>query len=286
MSDLIKLGVLSSVFVTVLATGLVATWRDATYLLRTPGLLARSFLSMFIVMPIICIGAALLFHLPPAIKVALVAFSISPVPPFLQRKELMAGGHKGFVVSLLSLAAVLSIMFVPVVASLFGQWFNRPAEVPPQKVALMVLVTILIPLILGMLVRSRMPALADKASGPVGLVGIGLLLVCLVPLAIKFWPLLASFIGDGTVLVLALIALLGTAVGHFLGGPGPFERNVLALSTSARHPGVALAIATSAYAEGKLALGAVLLYVVVVNVVTVPYVIWSMRQSRGSSAAR
>ena len=286
MTDLVKFGVLSSIFVTVLATGLVATWRDAIYLVRTPGLLARSFFSMFIVMPIICIGAALLFHLPPAIKVALVAFSISPVPPFLQRKELMAGGHKEFVVSLLSLAAVLSIVFVPIVSSLFGQWFNRPADVPPQKVALMVLVTILIPLILGMALRSRMPVLADKAAGPAGLAGIGLLVVCLVPLAIKFWPLLASFFGDGTVLVLALIGILGTAVGHFLGGPDTFERSVLALSTSARHPGVALAIATSADAEGKRALGAVLLYVLVVNIVTVPYVIWSVRQSRGSAATR
>lgn len=189
-------------------------------------------------------------------------------------------------VSRLSLAAVLSIAFVPIVSSLFGQWFNHPTEVPPQKVTMMVLVTILIPLILGMALRSRMPALADKAARPVGLIGIGLLVVCLVPLAIRFWPVLASFFGDGTVLALALIALLGTAVGRFLGGPDAFERNVLALSTSERHPGVALTIATSAHAEGKLALGAVLLYVVVVNVVTVPYVIWSKRQGLGSPSTR
>jgi BASS family bile acid:Na+ symporter len=56
---------------------------------------------------------------------------------------------------------------------------------------------------------------------------------------------------------------------------------VLALSTSARHPAIAITVATSAYPEGKLALGAVLLYVLVVTVVTVPYVLWS--KGRGFS---
>jgi BASS family bile acid:Na+ symporter len=74
---------------------------------------------------------------------------------------------------------------------------------------------------------------------------------------------------------LALIALAGTAVGHLLGGPDAGHRKVLALSTSARHPAVAITIATSAYPEGKLALGAVLLYVAVVTIVTLPYVLWS-----------
>lgn len=277
MADLIKLGALASVFLTVLGIGLAASWDDVTYLLREPRLLVRSFVSMFIVMPVICVCAGLLTHLPPAIKVALVALAISPVPPFVPKKQLMVGGHGAYVISLLVLAAVLSMVFVPVVASMFGQWFNRPAEVPPAKIAEIVLVTILIPLLLGIALHAGMPTLAERLARPVGLIGMVLLVVCLVPALIKLWPLIASFIGDGTVLTLALIALAGTAVGHFLGGPDAFDRKVLALSTSARHPGVALTVATSAYPEGKAALGAVLLYVLVVTIATVPYVLWSKR---------
>src|SRR5215469_744409 len=121
MVDLIKLGILLSVLLTVLGMGLAASWDDVTYLLRKPGLLARSFLSMFVIMPVICVCAALYFHLPPAIKVALVALAISPVPPFVPKKELVFGGQRAYTISLLSLAAMLSIVFVPVVSSLFGQ---------------------------------------------------------------------------------------------------------------------------------------------------------------------
>jgi len=283
--ELIKLGIQVSIFLTVLGMGLVSTWGDATFLLRKPGLLVRSFLSMFVIMPIICVGAALLFHLPPAIKVALVALAISPVPPFLPKKELAAGSHSAYVISLVSLAAVLSIVFVPIVTSLFGAWFDRPAEVSADKVTEIVAVTILIPLALGMAIRAGMPGLAAKAAKPAGLVGIVLLVACVVPLLIKLWPLVSSFIGDGTVITLAVIALAGTAVGHLLGGPDNWDRTALGLSTSARHPAVAIAVATSALEQGKAALGAVLLYVLVVTIVTIPYVVWSKKQGRPAVGA-
>jgi bile acid:Na+ symporter, BASS family len=277
MADLIKLGVLTSVFLTVLGLGLAATWDDFTYLMRTPRLLVRSLVSMFVIMPLICVCVALFTNLPPAIKVALVALAISPVPPFVPKKQLMVGGHGAYVIGLLSLAAVVSMVLVPIVTSLFGAWFNYPAEAPPGKIAKIVLLTVLIPLLLGIALHHRMPAFAAKAARPAGLVGLVLLVVCLVPALARLWPLITSFIGDGTVLKLALIALIGTGVGHVLGGPDAFDRRVLALSTSARHPGVAITIATSAYPQGRLALGAVLLYVLVVTIVTVPYVIWSKR---------
>src|SRR5215813_9780662 len=137
--ELVKLGLQASIFLTVLGIGLAATWDEATYLLRKPGLLARSLLSMFVVMPIICVVVALLSHLPPAIKVALVALAISPVPPFLPKKQLLAGGHGAYIISLVSLSAVLSIVFVPVITSLFGQWFEHAAEISAGKVAQIVL---------------------------------------------------------------------------------------------------------------------------------------------------
>jgi len=277
IAALIKLGILTSVFLTVLGLGLAATWNDATYLTRKPALLARSLLSMFVVMPIISLCAAMLFHLPPAIKVALVALAISPVPPLLPQKELMAGGHGAYAISLVSLAAVLSIVYVPIITSLFADWFNHPAEVSAGAVAKIVLTTILAPLALGMAIRASLPSFAERAAKRVGLIGVALVLLCCLPLMIRLWPLITSFLGDGTLLMLTLITSLGTAVGHFFGGPDSWNRTVLGLSTSARHPAVAIAVTTSVVDEGRLALAAVVLYVVVVTIVTVPYVLWSKK---------
>lgn len=277
MEDLIKLGVLTSVFLTVLGIGLTAKRDDVTFLLRTPRLLVRSLISMFVIMPVICVAVALFTNLPPPIKVALVALAISPVPPFVPKKEILVGAHGAYVLGLLAFAAVLSMVLVPIVTSLFAQWFHHPAALPPTKVAKIVLLTILIPLLLGIELHRRMPAFAAKAAKPAGRLGLVLLVVCVVPALIRLWPLITSFFGDGTVVKIALIALIGTAVGHWLGGPDRFDRRVLALSTSARHPGVAIAVATSAYPDGKLALAAVLLYVLIVTIATLPYVILNRR---------
>ena len=277
-AELIKVGILASVFLTVLGMGLAATWNDATYLVRKPSLLARSLFSMFVLMPVICVCAALIFHLPPAIKVALVALAISPVPPLLPQKELTAGGHGAYAISLVAIAAVLSILYVPFITSLFADWFNSPAEVSTGVVARIVLTTILMPLALGMAIRAWMPALAGRTAKPLGLTGIALVLLCCLPLLIRLWPIIVLFHGNGTLLMLALVTLVGTAVGHFLGGPDNWDRTVLGLSTSARHPAVAIAITSSAIEENRLALAAVVLYVLVVTVVTVPYVLWSKKQ--------
>ena len=245
--ELVKLGFMVSIVLAVLGLGLTTSWNDVTYLLRKPGLLARSLLSMYVIMPFICACAALIFHLPPTVKVALMALAISPHAAIPAEK----GDHGGRRASsartpsgCCSLCAVLSIVYVPLVTSLFRGWFESAGGIPAASVAKIVFVTILIPLLVGMTLRATAPALAEKAAKPVGVAAMGFLVVCSVFLLLKEWQVIRSFIGDGTLLILALIALVATAVGHFLGGPHPWERAVLGLSTSARHPGVAITIAT------------------------------------------
>jgi len=111
--ELIKLAVVSSIFLTVLGLGLSATWRDATFLLRERGLLFRSLVSMFVVMPVVVAVVAQVSSLPEAVKIALVALAIAPVPPILPKRELQAGGHSGYAVGLLVVGALIAIVYVP-----------------------------------------------------------------------------------------------------------------------------------------------------------------------------
>jgi len=93
-AELLKLGFMVSIVLAVLGLGLTTSWNDVTYLLRKPGLLARSLLSMYVIMPFICACAALIFRLPPTVKVALMALAISPLPPFLPKNNGHAGSPK------------------------------------------------------------------------------------------------------------------------------------------------------------------------------------------------
>lgn len=94
------------------------------------------------------------------------------------------------------------------------------------------------------------------------------------------WPTIRTFLGNGVLLMLIVLAVIGLAVGHLLGGPRPADRTSLALATASRHPAVALAIATSGtISEPKPELGIILLYLLVATVVSLPYQTWRKRQA-------
>jgi BASS family bile acid:Na+ symporter len=113
---------------------------------------------------------------------------------------------------------------------------------------------------------------------PVSLVATVLLFAGVLPILFTAWPAIVSLIGNGTVLAIAAFVLAGLAVGHLLGGPDPEDRTVLAFSTAFRHPGVAIAIASANFPGQKLVPAAVVMYLVVSAVVSIPILAWRRRQ--------
>jgi BASS family bile acid:Na+ symporter len=111
-----------------------------------------------------------------------------------------------------------------------------------------------------------------------------LLLVGVLPMLFTTLPAFRTLVGDGTLLVMVAFAVGALITGHLLGGPKRNNRTVLALSTATRHPGIAIALATANFPDEKLAVPAVLMYVIVSAVVSVPYVAASRRQHDAPAA--
>lgn len=274
----------TSIMFMVLGIGLNAQWRDALYLLGQPSLLLRSLISMYVAMPLVAVGFVVAFDLPFAVKVALIALTLSPVPPILPKKELKAGGHAPYAISLLVVMAVLAIAIVPPAVSWFASMWDRTSMIRAAEIAKVVGASVLAPLSIGMALRHWLPTLAQRAAGPVGALGNLLLFASALPLAYATWPQIHALFGNGTVLIIAIIVVVGLGVGHVLGAPQFDDRTVLALSTASRHPAIALASAVSVGTESRAALAAILLYLIVATIVCIPYVMWRKRQSRARGA--
>ena len=268
----------ASVFLIVFSLGLEETWQSATSLLRRPAMLARSLLSVNIIMPIFAAVVAGWFGLHPAVKIALIFLAISPVPPILPQKQLKAGGRRTYVYGLLTALALFSIIVVPIAMEILGKVFGRDIHVGPFAVAKIVIRTILLPGGLGMLVHHFAPDFAKKASVPLGRLANLLLLVSAVPLLIFAWKPALQLIGHGEVLAMIAFTAVGVAVGHWLGGPDPAERETLALASASHHPGLAIAIAVANFpAQRMLVAAAVVLFLIVNAVVVIPYTVWRKR---------
>lgn len=261
-----------SVLLLVFALGLQATAAQATYLFRQPLRLVRAFLALAVVVPLLAAGVALLLDLPRPIELAMVAMSISPVPPILPKQQLAQGARADYVYGLLVAAALLSIVLVPFSVWMLGLVFHREAHFGSGAVARIVGMTVVAPVALGILVRHLLPVHAARFAPALMRLGTWLLIAALLPILVVMWPAIWSLLGGGVLLaVVAFVILAAIAAGHVLGGPSREDRAALAIASAMRHPGVALAILKANAPDEGMVVPAVLLYLLVALVLTAVY---------------
>ena len=268
-----------SILLTVFGFGLRTTLHDLQYLLRRPGLLARSLLAMFVVMPIVAVILVWAFELRPSFEISLVALAISPVPPLLPNKEGKAGGHAAYGLALMAVVSILAIVVVPLWVQLLGLYADRQLKMPPAAVAKVVVIMTILPLITGLIVRTLFPAVANRLDKPVRLVSTVMLLAGALVLMIAAMPVILGVMDPGILVALTAFVVVGLGVGHWLGGPQPEDAAVLALSTASRHPAIALAVAKLNFPNEPNLGATILLYLIVLGVLTVPYVRWQRHLS-------
>ncbi|HKV98239.1 MAG TPA: hypothetical protein VJN96_00375 [Vicinamibacterales bacterium] len=271
---LVIAAVFGGIILTGVAVGCRAAWSDATSLFRNPVWLFRSMLSMNVVAPIVASIVAVGFHLEPPVKIALVACSVSPMPPFLPKKAMGAGGERSYVIGLLVAASLLSIVIVPLTLEFFEWVSGVPLDISPLRIARSVGLSVLLPLGVGMTIHQLAPALAARVAKPIGIVATVLLAVGVLAVAIKTGPDMWELVGNRSLVAMTVFALVALLVGHALGGPLEGDRATLALSTASRHPGVPVAIASANFPNQPLVVPAVLMIVIVATIVSIPYLKW------------
>jgi BASS family bile acid:Na+ symporter len=278
ITQLISFAIQGSMALMVFCVMLHARLEDVLYLWRRPSLLVRSLLSMNVLMPAIAIALALVFvDLDRPLKIALIALSVSPVPPFLPGTEVKAGGRASYVVGLLAVSALSSLVFVPAAAAFIGRIFAEEVHTEPSAIAFIVVTSLLAPLVLGVVVGRFAPLLAKKIARPLSIIGAVLLVAAFLPVLFKIWPAIAGSVGNYTLLTIVAFVLVALGVGHLLGGPDAEDRSVLAMSTASRHPGVALAIAHDT-PNVLPVLGVVLICAIAGALLGKVYVLWTGRR--------
>lgn len=276
----IGLALKGSILLTVFGFGLETTRADLLYLVQRPRVLLRSLIAMFVIMPLFAVLMTREGSLIRPVMIALVALSISPVPPLLPKRVTKSGGRTSYGLGLMVTAATLSIAVIPLATYLLGKYFNRPFAMGPAAVAKLILPTVLLPVAAGMLVRKFLPAIAHRIASPVAHIAGIVLLLGVLCILIFAAPAIWLLIGNGTILAFIAFIVVGIAVGHLLGGHDPDERVTLALSTACRHPALAVAIAAANFAGEHRVFASVLLYAVLNVVIAVPYISWQRRKAR------
>jgi bile acid:Na+ symporter, BASS family len=273
LKQLVMLGLQVSIVCTVFGYGLKTTTAALLDVLRRPALLVRSVICVLVIVPALAFALTRFFEIRHEVEVALVALAISPVPPLLPMKEMKAGGRISYGLGLLALLALLSIVTIPLAIEVLERLFNQPLAVSPFAVARLALITVLVPLVAGVVVHTRAPVMAERIAPGLS-IGAKLLVVAAIALFAGVWRSVWEATGQGAVVAITIFIVASLAIAHMLGGPKRETSVVLGMSCACRHPAIAFAIASANFSDQRFG-GAIILYLILSLLIGVPYVRWN-----------
>jgi BASS family bile acid:Na+ symporter len=225
---------------------------------------------MYVLVPLAAVALVRILHPVRPVGGAMLVLAVSAGAPILAKK-LLKLDRESYVLGLSVTTSLLAIVTVPAWISFLAPLFGSDASVEPVAIASVLAKGFLAPLVVGMLLHPVLGKRADAVSMVVLKVAGLVLGIAGLILIVASFGLIAS-IGWGSLLALAALAVVATAIGHLVGGPDPGERTALAVACGSRHVGIAMLAASATPQKATIAL--VLAYLLVAALVTIPYLKW------------
>lgn len=234
---------------------------DANLLIYRPLFFTRALLAIFVVVPGFALLVTRLLPNEPVIRFAIIGLAVSPVLPTLPLKQVKLGAERDYAVGLLVWASIGALVATPLWVRLASKTLNLDAAISVPEVAEIIALAVGPPLAFGMALRIGLGPNSLPIGNCARAVGSVLMTVRLAVALISTWPTIAKLLGNGAVALMAIIVALSLFAGNMLGRDQRKNQSALELATATRHPGAAMAIARSDFADQQhSAIAAVLLF--------------------------
>jgi bile acid:Na+ symporter, BASS family len=252
LASLVPLALSLSLACLVATIGMQASWEDLASLFRQPQRLGAAVLAVNVAVPAAAVLLLAAVPVAPAAKAGVLLMAVAPAPPLTAFRHLDLGEHRTYAFGLYFALIALAVVAVPLSVTLLARFYGVEVGLSAGALAGNVALMVMLPLAVGMLVRRLAPGLVGRIDAWVGNIAVVLLVIAFFPIPVVLLPAIESLAGDGTLMVMGLVAAAGLAAGHLLGGPGPIGRKVLAVTAANRHPGIALILATANGADSEV----------------------------------
>ncbi|SNT48959.1 bile acid:Na+ symporter, BASS family [Asanoa hainanensis] len=219
--------------------------RIATY----PLLMLIALVCQVVVLPGVCFGLVLAFGLEPDLAVGMMLLAASPGGTTANLYSHLFGGHVAVNITLTAVNSVLAVVTLPVVVNLSTGYFQPDSQSVGLQVdkVLQVFAIVLIPVALGMLIRSRFTRFADRLAKPVKIVSAVVLVAVITGAILNERANLADyFLAVGAVVL--VFNLISLAIGYGaprLAGMGKPESIAAGMEIGIHNSTLAIAIAVS-----------------------------------------
>lgn len=283
LRQLLPLLLQGSMFLLVMAVAMQCRWSDFVSLKNPPSTLLKAVVAVNVIVPAVAVIVALVFPLEPAVRAGMLLMAIAPLAPLVPGKALGVGDDRAVILRLYVLLMLLAIVLIPLTVSILDWLFGAEAVAPIGVISKVILISVLLPIALGLALAALAPNLAEKSARIVSLLATIVLAAVILAVLWGTGGKMLELIGNGTLVAFAIVILCAIVGGHLLGGPTWHGRGGLALAAAIRHPGIAAALIGANGIDGP-ALPAVLLFMFVGVVITALYQIWWRRRQPEGAA--
>lgn len=226
-----------------LSVGLGHTVREILGPLRHVHGVYRALLANFILVPLFAFGVVQMLPMDPSAGVGLLLISTAAGAPFLITLTEHAEHDLGLSTTLLVLLLPATALYMPAVVPLL----IPDATVDAWSIAMPLLMTMLVPLGIGLFVREWSPAWARMFRPFLGRVSSIALLVLVATTFLVNLPGIIAILRTAAIIGVILVISGAFLIGYALGGHDPENRAVLGLATSQRNIAAATVVAVQGF---------------------------------------
>jgi bile acid:Na+ symporter, BASS family len=251
-----------AIAVVMLGLGLSLTAGDFTRALAHRRVLGVALLLQILLLPTACYGLALVLRLPPIYATGLLLLAAAPGGITANLYTHLFHGEVALSITLMAITTWTSMLILPLTANLAIHLFAVGDQIVPIQASKMleVMAIVLIPVLLGMVVRVKSPTISRRTEAPVKILGMIVLAIVVVLALMSEWRALrASFSTIGfSVLGFNVLAIFA---GYFVSRRLAINQSVataVCFQTCVRNTTIPLFVAINVLGNFEIALPAAL----------------------------
>ena len=258
-SALISIGLPIALAIIMFGLGLSLTVGDFRRVARSPKAVVVALVLQLLVLPLVAFGLVVAFDVDPLLAVGVMLLAASPGGTTANLFSHLFRGDVALNITLTAVNSVLAAVSIPLVTNLAISYFGAEGELGLQfSKVLQVVAIVLVPVAVGMFVRSRSRDFAERADRPVRIFSITVLVIVAVGALLGERANLGTYLEQLGV-VTALFCLASLTIGYAgarlmrLNGP---QSIATSMEVGIHNTTIALTIALSVLDNTEVAIAA------------------------------
>ena len=189
----------TSLIIIMFGMGLSLTLGDFKRVFTFPKAIFIGLLCQIILLPLIGYALAMALELSPTTAIGVMLLAACPGGPTSNMLTYLAKGDLALSVSLTAIASILTIFTIPVIVQFAIETFSNTSQVIAVDVITMIkqlLVIVIIPICIGMLVKSKFPKFATKMERPIKIASAMIFILVVVGIVISIRDVFMNYFNE------------------------------------------------------------------------------------------